>query len=92
MTAHICFKIGKYLNSPDYKQGIISIMEAVPEIEIINLTILFTDNLGVKADGLTLNEATLQIVNACKKVDGFPDEFKRQIVRDYLEANPEDSE
>jgi hypothetical protein len=67
-------------------------MESVPEIEKVNLTLLFTDNLGVKADGLTLNEATLHIVNACKKVDGFPDEFKRQIVRDYLEANPEDSE
>jgi len=67
-------------------------MESVPEIEKVDLTLLFTDNYGLKKDGLTLNEATQQIVNACKKVDGFPDEIKRQIVRDYLEANPEDRE
>ena len=92
MTANICFKIGKYLNTPSYKMGIISVMESVPEIEKVDLTLLFTDNYGLKKDGLTLNEATQQIVNACKKVDGFPDEIKRQIVRDYLEANPEDRE
>lgn len=92
MTANICFKIGKYLNTPSYKSGIISIMESVPEIEIVNLTILFTDNYGLKKDGLTVAEAIAFILHICEKTDTMPDEAKNLVREQYLEANPEDRE
>ena len=90
MTANICFKIGKYLNTPSYKSGIISIMESVPEIEIVNITILFTDNYGIKKDGLTVREAILFILNICEQTDTMPDESKNLVIKNYLEAHPED--
>jgi hypothetical protein len=91
MTAHICFKFGKYLSEPEYKSGIIRLMEVIPDIEVINLTLLFSDNLGMKKDGLSITEATTAIMDACKKVDEMPDEAKRFILDQYLEANPEEA-
>ena len=90
MTANICFKIGKYLNSNCYKTGMISIMESVPEIEIVNLTCLFTDNYGLKKDGLTVAEAIAFILHICEQTDTMPDELKNLVIKNYLEATPED--
>ena len=90
MTANLCFKIGKYLNTNSYKMGIISIMESVPDIEIVNLTILFTDNYGLKKDGLTVAEGIAFILHTCEQTDTMPDDAKNFIREHYLEAYPED--
>jgi len=92
MTAHICFKIGKYLNTPAYKEGIFSIMESITEIEVINLTLLFTDNFGIKKDGLTIPEAKIEIEQGCERVNNMEEDVKQFILENYLEANPEDRE
>jgi len=92
MTANICFKIGKYLNNSRYKMSIITIMESVPEIEIVNLTILFTDNYGLKKEGLTVAEGIAFILHVCEQTDTMDDEAKNFIREHYLEANPEDRE
>ena len=90
MTAQLCFKLGKYLNNTEYKREIITIMESIEEIEIVNLTILFSDRLGIEKKGLTFAEAKEEIVQACIKADEFSDEIKNFILEKYLEANPED--
>ena len=90
MTANICFKIGKYLNSNCYKTGMISIMESVPEIEIVNLTCLFMDNYGLKKDGLSVAEAIAFILHTCEQTDTMPDDAKNFVREHYLEAYPED--
>ena len=89
MTAHICFKIGKYLGEHGYGKGIISVMEAVPEIEKVNLTIIVTDNLGIKKDGLTIAEAKEEIEKACIKADGMPDDLKAHCIVDYMKEEYE---
>lgn len=90
MTAQLCFKLGKYLNNTEYKRGIITIMESVPEITKVNLTILMINNLGIKKDGLTIDEARKEIEKACRLADEFPDEIKKITRESYLEANPEE--
>jgi len=92
MTANICFKIGKYLNNSQYKGAIISIMEAIDEIEDVNLTILFTDNYGLKKEGISVAEAKEFIVSVCEKSDAMDDDQKNFIRENYLDANPEDRE
>jgi hypothetical protein len=92
MTANICFKVGKYLNISQYKDGIILLLETIPEIEGVNLTLLFSNNLGIKKDGLTVAEAVQQIHLACEKVDSMPDEAKIFIRENYLETYPEERE
>jgi hypothetical protein len=86
MTAHICFKIGKYLGEHKYKEGIISIMEAIPEIEIVNLTILVVDQLGIKKDGLTIASAKEEIEKACIMADGMNDELKGFCIVNYMKT------
>lgn len=67
-------------------------MESVPEIEIVNITILFTDNYGLKKDGLTVTEAKEFIDHTCTQTDTMPDEAKNFIREHYLEAYPEERE
>jgi len=67
-------------------------MEAVPEIEIVNLTILFTDNYGLKKEGLTVAEGIAFILHICDQTDTMPDDAKNFVREHYLEANPEDRE
>ncbi len=86
MTANICFKIGKYLGEHKYKEGIISVMEAIPEIEIVDLTILVVDQLGIKKDGLTIHEAKAEIEKACIMADGMNDEMKAFCIVKYMHA------
>jgi hypothetical protein len=92
MTAKLCFKIGKYLNNTGYKMGIFTILESVPEIESVDLTILIDNNLGLKKDGITIAEARAEIEKACRLADEFPDAIKNFILEKYLEANPEERE
>ena len=92
MTANLCFKIGKYLNNKDYQKAIFSILESIEEITVVNLTCLFTDNYGLKKDGLTVAEAIALIKNICEQTDNIPDDAKNLVREHYLEAYPEDRE
>ena len=90
MTANLCFKIGKYLNNKDYQKAIFSILEGIEEISVVNLTCLFTDNYGLKKDGLSVAEAIAFILHTCEQTDTMPDDAKNFIREHYLEAYPED--
>lgn len=92
MTANICFKIGKYLIDPRYKDAIVNIMEAIDEIETVNVTIQFTSNYGLKKDGMTVGEATEYIGSVCEKTDAMDDDAKNFVRENYLEEHPEDRE
>ena len=90
MTAQLCFKLGKYLNNTEYKRGIFTILDSVPEVTEVNLTILMSNNLGIKKDAMTIEDVKREIDKACRLADDFPDEMKNFILENYLEANPEE--
>lgn len=92
MTANLSFQIGKYLNNKEYQKGIFYILESIEEIEIVNITIVFTHNYGLKKDDLTVAEAIAFILLICEQTDNMPDEAKTLVRELYLEANPEDRE
>jgi hypothetical protein len=90
MTAKICFKLGKYLNNSSYKESIFAVIVSVPEIQTIDLIILFSNHLGIKKENITIDEMKREVEKACEEADEYPDEIKKLILDNYLEGNPED--
>ena len=88
MTAKICYKLGKYLENPLYTESLFTVMDSISEINIIDLTILFIDNLGVEKKGLTPDDAKMEIEKWNKDVDNMNDNIKVYLREKYLESIP----
>lgn len=88
MTAKIVFKIGKYLESASYKQGMLAILEGVgDDCKTIDAVFLFYDHLGMSVDNLTKEEFIKYLEDVCTKVDAMPDEAKADILQDWLKSD-----
>lgn len=87
MTANICFKVGRYLEDPDYKRSMLCILDSIShEIDEVNAVFILSARVGLEKKGICIHQFRDILETVCLLADDYPDEIKQEIIATYKQV------